>query len=315
MALSKLTEQQNFRLKNLEAKMKKAVGKGDLAVAKSLAYDIQSLLRPIGYETRLMQVKNWLYETGIEAGDYIFAIDGLKAVQLKTDSKTRVHLEATALLAIAYIRNNDIGNAQPEIRKVLTNDKVIKSDKKRSEFRKSIIERFNEEVSLFALKGSGEDFLNIDEIQADARNMAEFTDESHIYKFIGTAYPPTAIHSLFQIDNFSKKLLPTSERLKLPSPQANIEPMEVGKTLFQSIKRTLYRSLCDPESDIYKAWFTNGIQMVLSKKYISTAVIGILTSLGIGIKLIATSVIALVIKFGIEVYCTHNKPTGIMELR
>jgi len=314
MALQKLNTAQNERLARLEHKLHIAAMNGDLVTAKSLAFDIQSLLRPFGYETRLMQVKNWLYESGIEAGDYAFAIDGLKAVKLKTNKNTRVHLEATALLAIAYLRNQDLNNAEPVIREVLQNAKVITSERKREAFRKSVIERFDQEVTLFSMKGIGNESLDIDEVQDDAKTMSANT-EQEIYTTIGVSIPQSVINSLFRIDDFAKKQLPSNERLKLPSPQQQVQEDRVGETLFSSVKRTLYKSLCDPESDIYKAWFSDGLKLVLSKKYITSAVIATLTSLGIGVKMIATSIVALVIKFGIEVYCTHYKPSGVMDLR
>lgn len=55
--------------------------------------------------------------------------------------------------------------------------------------------------------------------------------------------------------------------------------------------------------------------MVLSKGYIRIAVISCLVSLGIGVKLIAASIIALIMKFGIEVYCVKYKPLGLMDIR
>ncbi len=39
------------------------------------------------------------------------------------------------------------------------------------------------------------------------------------------------------------------------------------------------------------------------------------TGLGIGIKMLTASVIALVMKFGLEVYCEKYKPTDLMALR
>ncbi len=90
---------------------------------------------------------------------------------------------------------------------------------------------------------------------------------------------------------------------------------KVGKTVFSSVKRVLYNSLCDPKSDIYQTWFTNGMKAVLDKKYISAAVIAALSGLGIGIRALAISVVALIIKFGIEVYCEKFKPQNLMELR
>lgn len=315
MALPNLTDAQKEKLKRLEPKLQKAAFEGDLPTAKIITLDLQNILRPTGHETRLMQIKNWLYEAGIEAGNYDFAIEGLKAVKLKTSKNTRIHLEATALLAIAFLRKNELNNAEPHIREVLQNDKVIKSETNRAIFRKSIIERFNEEVTLFSMKGIGNESLNPEQIQNDAKYLSEANSENEIYTTIGVAIPENVIRSIFRIDDFAKKQLPTGERLKLPSPQKQVEQDEVGKTFFSSVKRTLYKSLCDPESDIYKSWFNDGLKTILSKKFITTAVIGLLSELGIGIKMIVTSIIALLFKFGIEVYCTHYKPTGIMDLR
>lgn len=315
MALQRLSDIQNDRLNRLEQKLRRAAGLGDLITAKNIAYDIQTLLRPHGYETRLMQVKNWLYEAGIQSGEYPFAIDGLKSVKLKTNKNTRVYLEATALLAIAYLRNNELEKAKPEIKEVLRNDKVIKSDKKRKEFRKAIIERFDEEVSLHSMKGLGLDKLDSTEIEAEAQIIAETNTELEILDHIGENVPQSALRAIFNIDEYAKNQLPSAERSSLPSPKEIIKEGQVGKTLFKSIKRTLYNSLCDKDSDTYKAWYNDGLQMILSRKYISATVVGALMSLGIGIKMIATYVVALIIKFGIEVFCNHHKPEGIMQLR
>jgi len=101
----------------------------------------------------------------------------------------------------------------------------------------------------------------------------------------------------------------------LPSPKDMIRDEVAGKTVFQSLKRVVYNSLCDPNSDVYKAWLTNGLGVVLDKKYITTAVAASLSGLGIGFKALAVSSVALIIRFGLDIYCEQNKPTGIMEIR
>jgi len=89
----------------------------------------------------------------------------------------------------------------------------------------------------------------------------------------------------------------------------------MGKTVFQSVKRVIYNSLCNPNSDIYKSWFNNGMQIVLSKGYITGAVTSCFVNLGIGIKSVIIWVVALVIKFGLEIYCERYKPKDLMNLR
>lgn len=75
----------------------------------------------------------------------------------------------------------------------------------------------------------------------------------------------------------------------------------------ESIKKVFYNSLCKPESEIYKAWFNNGLQLILSKGYIRMAVFTSMISLQTGVKLFAVHMIALGIKFGIEIFCEKCK--------
>lgn len=52
--------------------------------------------------------------------------------------------------------------------------------------------------------------------------------------------------------------------------------------------------------------------LVLNRFYIGSAVTTALADLGIGLKAVAVPIIALIIKFGIEVYCDRYKPIGVM---
>ncbi|QJD80692.1 hypothetical protein [Spirosoma rhododendri] len=164
------------------------------------------------------------------------------------------------------------------------------------------------------MKGLGDEVLDVEEITTQAQKLLE-KGKDELLKSIGNATPSNVVTSILQIDSFSKNQLSSAEKLKLPSPTEQIQDDKVGETIFSSFKRTIYKSLCDPESDIYKAWFTNGVNSLLSKKYITGAVVSTLAGLGVGIKMIAASITALILKFGIEVYCAHKKPKGVMEMR
>ncbi len=200
----KLTEQQKERLKRLEPALKAAALVGDLERAKSLVVDIQNVLRPTGHETRLMQSKNRLYETAMNAGQLDFAIQGFVGIRLKTHKRTRVHLEATTLLAICYLRKSQIDNAEPLISEVLKNDKVISSAKRRAEFRKLVIQRFDEEGTLFALKSESREHMDEDEIEKEAGLIVATKGEDEIYKALGLSVPDYAINILFRIDDFQR---------------------------------------------------------------------------------------------------------------
>lgn len=315
MSVPNLTENQKARLSRLEPQLRNAAQKGDLAMAKRLLLDIQGVLRPTGHETRLMQAKNWLFEAAIEAGDYLFAIEGFIGVRKKVNRNTRVYLEATALLAIAYLRKQDLEAAEPLIREVLQNDKVIASQAKRAEFRKAMIARFDEEAILYSMKGSGRELLYGDELGALAEEQAKSHSKEQILILIGHELPLGSLQFMLKVDDFAKRQLPSAERLQLPSPQAQVERDNVGRTFFSAVKRTAYRSLCDPESDIYKAWFNDGLKIPLSKRYVGSAVASAFMGFGIGLKALAVSVCALILKFGIEVFCDRFKPNSILDLR
>jgi hypothetical protein len=315
MALIPLSSIQKEKLNRLIPALKRAALNGNINSAKAIINDLKDLLKATGRETKLMELKCYLFEAYMEADEIDFAISGFSGIKQKTNKNTRIHLEATSLLAICYLRTNNIDKAEPLIKEVIRNDKVIKSEARRTEFRKNIIQRFDEEGTLFAIKGLGHETMDAKEIQNEAGNVLKHFIEDEIYIKIGENVPENAIAVLFRIDDFSKKQLPSAERKRLPSPTEAIDKEKVGKTLFSSVRRTIYKSICNPESDIYKVWYNEGFKLVLNKYYLGTAISSVFINLGIGIKSIAIFVAALIIKFGLEVYCEKYKPDGIMEMR
>lgn len=61
-----LTELQRKQLSILEPQLRSCVKSANLDKAKDITIKLQALLRPTGHETRLLQAKNWLYETALE---------------------------------------------------------------------------------------------------------------------------------------------------------------------------------------------------------------------------------------------------------
>ncbi len=316
MAPEKLTTNQKKRLKILEPKLKLAIEVKDYRLAKSLVQDLQSLLRPSGHTTRLAQYKIRLYELALENNNLNTAIEGLSSVRKIVSQKTRLYLEATALLAICYLRLKDLENAKPLIREVLTNNSAIKTERTRKEFRVEIINRFDQEIALFSIRKKEEEILSEEELE---KNISELLmsnkNEKELLIYIGKNAPRQTKDLLYQVHQFSINLLPSAERIALYSPEEKIKDRELGKTVFQSVKRVIYNSICNPESEVYKAWYTNGAAMVLSKGYLRATVLAGLSKIGIGITMFSAYVIALVIKVGLEVFCDYNKPLDLMNLR
>ena len=178
-----------------------------------------------------------------------------------------------------------------------------------------LLDRFSEEASLCTLKSYYYVNFNEVEIEEIVIKLVQESSNEEIFSELGGSTPSSTKDMIFIVYDYSTKLLPASERLALPSSGQKIEDREVGHTVFNSVKRVLYNSLCNPESEIYKARFKNGLQYVLNKKYIYSAVTACLIHLGIGMKMIAASIIALIMKFGIKVYCDRYKPISLMEIR
>jgi len=155
-----LTQSQKEKLKRLEPQLKLAVAEKNLGIAKTVVFDIQNILKPTGHLTRLVQIKNWLYELAIDVTEYSFAESGLIGNRKLVNANTRAYIESTSLLAICYLRSNNFDKAKPLIQEVLTNQKVIVSEKTRQEFRKNIIERFDEESVLYSLKSEGNEKIS-----------------------------------------------------------------------------------------------------------------------------------------------------------
>lgn len=313
----KLTDKQKERLTVLEPKLKVAISEKDYPTAKSLIADLQTLLRPTKNYNRLIKSKNAFYELALDVNKTDVAISGLISNRKEVRKTTRLYLEATAILAICYLRKEEIENAKPLIREVLTNDDIIKTERTRKLFRIEIVERFNEETALYSLKNKDIEEFTQEELEKEVVYLlTNNKSESELYLSIGRAVPEHTRNLLFQVHQFSIKQLPSAERLALLSAKQKIMDKEVGKTVFKSIKRVAYNALCDPKSETYKAWFIDGVPtLVLSKGYIRTAIATTLVNMGIGLKMVIAYVVALVMRLGLDFYCEHYKPLELMELR
>lgn len=310
-----LTDKQKERLRILEPKLNRAIQEKDFLTSKSLVVDIQRLLRPSKHFVRLIQSKNKLYELSIDLNKCDFALNGLLSNQKVLRKNTRIYLETISLIAICYLRMRDVEKAKEFIQEVLRNQSVIKTLRTREVFHSEIINRFNEEIALATLTSIQTVYLDEDEIERESIRIIQTMTDDEIFSQIGQSSPSSTKDLIFLVHDYSTKQLPSAERLALPSPDQKIKDKEVGLTVFESVKRVIYNSLCNPESDIYKSWFNNGMEMVLSKGYIKSAVVSCLVNIGLGISMIAASVIALITKFGIEVYCTKYKPIYVSDIR
>ena len=311
----RLSEKQKNTLHRLEPKLRLASARRNFEEAEEIVAEIQLLLRPTGHETRLMQSKNWLYETAMEIGKTEYAIRGFIGVRKKVSSRTRLYLEATALLAICHLRKRDLESARPFMIEALKCEKNLKSERTRSEFKVSLAKRFDEEALLASIVVDSEENLDIDQIQNDAAKLIQTKHEDEILEMLGANVPENALDFIERVNRESKNLLTYEEKLKLPSPATFQQKKKLGKGLLAAFQTVVWKALCDKDSEVYKMWFTNGLQAVLDKKYITTAIVGVLAGLKIGVYAIAVYLTSLLLKIGIETFCHVYQPNNLMALR
>ena len=315
MTMPSLSDEQKRQLRLLEPSLRLASARRDFEECERLTAYIQNILRPSGHETRLMQSKNWLFETAMEVGKVDYAIRGFVGVRQKVAKSTRLYLEATSLLAICYLRKRDFAKARPYMVEALRCEKNIKSETRRSEFKVSLARRFDEEALLSSISAEFMEVMDLDKIQQDAARLIQSKHEDEILEMLGSSVPELALDFIERVHSESKNLLTYEEKLRLPSPASFEQKRKLGKGLLAAFQTVIWRALCDQESDVYKMWFTNGLQAVLDKKYLTGAIVTTLSGLKIGIYAIAVYLTSLLLKIGIETFCNVYHPNDSMALR
>lgn len=306
------TDEELAQVHRYERNLHLAVGSGDYATAKQIVIDLQPLLRRIGNETRLQQNKALVFEAAMNADLIDTAVMGFTGVRKKSAERTKLHLQATALQAICHLRNRDVDKAEPLMAFVINHKKNIKSESVRRAFVENIVKRFEEESAFASLRDAGGDPITPEMIQRRAGELlAQFT-EDELFEELGKATPPQTVAVLLRIDDVARRQLQHAEIRYLPDPRDLKNHRRVGKTVFSSIKRVLWKSLCHADSEVYKAWNNGGMKLVLNKFYIGTAIATVLASQGANLRHILIVTTALVLRFGIDVYCDRYKPDDIM---
>lgn len=312
---SRLSAHQKQRLSLLEPQLRDALLKQDHQTAEQTVGAIQELLRETGHETRLMYSKLLLFEAYMEAGHLEWARSGLIGIRSKVSEKTRLYLEATALLAICEIRRRDLHAATPHMRWVLSNNTGIQSRTRRFTFQRQMVERFNQEAIIAGLSQRGNEGIDLDDVRRKAEEAIQNKTDDEMFADLGRNIPTPVLRFITEVDRLSRKQLPSADVKQLPPAPELQAPAELGRTVFSSVQRVIWRTLCNPEGEIHKKWVQDRLNKVINAGWGAASITSILTDLNIAMKAVAIPVVALVIKLGIEVYCDYYKPTSVMDIR
>ncbi len=309
--IPKLTKEQRAKLSQLEPKLKACVKSTNLDRAKLITAEIQTLLRPTGHETRILQAKNWLYETAMEANSLTFAKLGFEGTIKKSNPSTRLYLEAVALLAICYIRELNFRKSQELISEVVCKISNIKSEKRREQFHRRFIQRLEEEGILIGLVDKDSKPLDLESVDKKVIKLVSTKSEDEIYSELGSSIPKQSINFLKKIRIDYELGLPAPDTKILPPPVKDEDTKTLGKRANAALRRVAWKAICDRDSEIFQAW-NQGLSVVYDKKYITGAIVSSLNSVNISISMLAASVAALAIKFGAEVFCETFEPNSMM---
>lgn len=314
MAATRLPDDLLKRLRPLEESLKHQLLAQDPDAALDTAKRIQLLFHPDRSHHRLLRAKLWAYETCVEANRLALATPGLIGIRQLSGKSTRLHLEASALLAITYLRQKKLSEAKILIREILANINNIESDRTRHSFQKRFIERIEEECLFAELIGSGSSPLDADEVEKKAILLIQRSSDKEIYKLIGDSVPIAGIELLEDVRNYSIQQLPAPDRKLLGAPEQVRDTQSIGRATFSALRRIAWKTLCKPDSPIYKLWSVKAPKL-FNQGYFTAAIVATMNDFRIGIPLLASGITAIAMKYSAEEFCELSKPKGIMGNR
>ncbi len=314
MTAIKLHETMLLQLRPLEKQLKKAVAEQEAETAIEVATRIQAIFGTDRSHHRLLRAKLWAYEACVDANRLAYAESGLIGVRRRSNSNTRLYLEASGLLAVTQLRQKKISDAKKLIKEVIANINNITSDRTRHQFQRRFIERVEEECIFAELIGSGDGPLNVKEIETKAIFLLQRNTNDEIYKLIGNSVPMPSVALLFDVRNYSILQLPAPDRKLLPAPEKAQEPKSIGRTTFSLLRRIAWKTFCKSDSPIYKLW-SKKMPKVFNDGFFAAAIVATMNDFRIGVPMLGSGLAALAMKYTAEEFCELAKPKGLMISR
>jgi hypothetical protein len=306
-----LTKAQRAKLAEIEPRLRACACSADFDEAKKLVAEVQPMLRSTGHTTRLLQIKNWLYECALEARELDFAIAGFEGNRKLARSNTRIYLEATAFLAICYLRQKNVEKAKFHVREAIVCVSNIQTPRRREQFHKRYLGRLEEECVLSGLIEETPGYIDVDILQDEAVKLLKEKHEDEIIEQLGMSLLGQSAQLLLDVQGFYHKQLPVLDRKMLPAPVTKHGIRELGQKVSAAFKRVAWRAVCDSKSDLYKAWSTNAAY-VYDGKVLIGALAAALKSWKITAMCFAAAMTALIIKWGAAVFCEAFVPDWLM---
>lgn len=170
----------------------------------------------------------------MDQGQLDLAIDGFESNRKLINSKTKLYLETTALLAITHLRKQNIAEAKPYIKKVLQSSDIIKTEATKIKFNEEVINRFDEEYVQAAIRTDRPSQLNLEPLEKEVDMALQLTNEQ-LFTMLGRVAPKHLKDILFEVDKFAKNQLTYKEQKLLPSSEELVSDENTEKVIFSSL--------------------------------------------------------------------------------
>jgi hypothetical protein len=196
---------QTQQLKTLEPKLRKAVSFGKIDEATKIVSRIEQLFPDDSDRNhyKILQAHILYYQALLDDNQIKMAGIGFEKIRKRASKRTKMYLEATALLGICHLRNNNVPAAKTFIRESILSINNIKSDSTRNQLQKRILKHVELESILGQLKIEKGSFLDATELNLKALEMLKSKSDEEIYNLIAENTPEGAVQIALDI----KKLL------------------------------------------------------------------------------------------------------------
>ena len=299
------------KLRELEPKLQRASKYGQFNEAERIIKIIQKLFVNNRDHHRILQAKNWFFQAAFEDNRIDYAIQGFETIRIRANENTRIYLEATVLLGMCYLRKREIELSKKYIREAVISINNIRSDERRNQFQKRIIDRIESESILAFIASDTAPPLDQQKLHKDAIKLIQTKTETQIYEEVGSSIPKDVFNIINGIKDYSVKLLPSRDQKLLYPAKTTISNVTFGKKVLNSVKRICWRSVCDPDSQIYKLW-KNWIPEIYSKGYFVSAVAATYAKFSIGFPVLAIGLVAVLMRYSAREFCENYSPRNIM---
>jgi hypothetical protein len=305
---------QKDRLRKLEARLRKCLKTGETELAIEITADIQGMYSDDRGNHRLLKAKLWCFETSLLANRHAYAESGLLGIVNLANSNTKIRLEAQVLLAICYIRQKRYPDAKNLIQSVMSNINDIGSDRSRRLFQKKFMERLEEECVLSELIGVEETPLDAESVQDKAVFLLHHNSNDEILAVIAASLPEKVRLALTDVRAFTLLQMRGDDVKLLGSPTDSEQPKQLGSRTLGVLKRIAWRSFCAPDSAVYKAW-SKKLPEVFGQGYMAASLVATFKDWRIGIPLLASGVLATIMKSSACEFCEWAQPESFMTSR